>query len=410
MKYLVVIGDGMADYPVNELGGKSPLQIAYHPNMDALARKGVCGTVRTIPSGMDANTDVAILSIMGYDPRRYKIGRGALEAASMGVALSDHEVAFRINLVTEKEGILKDYAAGHISTEEARQLILILKEFLEEPNVKFCPGLSYRHLLILGKPYSDEVHCYPAHDVVGRRITEILAKPKNSDAKKTADLLNNLVLKSRAILTNHPINIERSKSGNFPANMIWPWGPGKKPNICTLREKYRLSSAVISAVDVVNGLGVYAGMDLVKVPGATGFIDTNYEGKADYALRALENHDLVLIHVEAPDEAGHIGDPYLKVKTIEDLDRRLLGRLLEKIQGEYAIAVLSDHFTPVSVRTHKDDPVPFVFYSTNNTCGGVHSFDEVSASSSSLKLEDGYRLLRLFLEYGCSKSDALFGR
>ncbi len=403
MKYLMVIGDGMADYPVKELGDKSPLQAANHPNMDRLAQEGICGTARTIPDGMEANTDVAILSILGYDPRQQHIGRGPLEAASLGVPLKDHEVALRFNLVTEEDGVLKDYAAGHISTEEAKALLSVLRESLEEPEIRFFTGLSYRHLLILGKAYSDEVQCFPAHNVVGRRISEVLVRPKNPRAKGTAELLNNLIFRSQAILENQDLNNERRKSGRPPANMIWPWGPGKKPKLPTLHDRYGLSGAVISAVDVVNGMGMYAGMDVIRVPGATGFVDTNYEGKADHALKALCDHDFVLVHVEAPDEAGHIGDPYLKIKTIEDFDTRLLGRILEKIDGDYTIAVVSDHFTPIAVRTHTDDPIPFLFYSTRRRRRGKASFDEVSASESSLRLRDGHRIFNLFLEYGKPK-------
>jgi len=400
MKYLLVIGDGMADYPVKELGGKSPLQSACHPNMNRLAREGLCGTARMTPRGMGPNTDVAILSILGYNPRRQQIGRGPLEAASMGVSLDEHDVALRFNLITEEAGILKDYAAGHISTEDAAVLVSALKDSLAQANVKFYPGISYRHLLVLGNRYSEEVECYPAHDVAGRRIADILVQPRRPSAKRTAALLNDLILRSKAVLSGQVLNQERIRAGKSPANMIWPWGPGRRPKIATLRERYGLSGAVISAVDVVNGMGIYSGMDVIKVPGATGFIDTNYEGKADYALEALRDHDFVLVHVEAPDEAGHMGDPQLKVRTIEDLDRRLLGRILDKIEGDYAIAVISDHFTPIPVRTHTDDPVPFLIFSTRNRRKGVPTFDEVSACHGSLKIARGYRLFDLFLSYG----------
>lgn len=400
MKYLMIIGDGMADYPVKELGGKSPLQSANHPNMDRLAQGGLCGTAKTIPRGMGPNTDVAILSILGYNPRRQQIGRGPLEAASMGVVLDENDVALRFNLVTEEAGILKDYAAGHISTEDASVLVSALRDSLGQTDIRFYPGISYRHLLILGNRYSEEVECYPAHDVAGRCIADILVKPKKPRAKRTAALLNDLIFRSQAILTNQALNQERRRGGKSPANMIWPWGPGKRPKISTLRERYGLSGAVISAVDVVNGMGIYSGMDIVKVPGATGFIDTNYEGKADHALEALRDHDFVLVHVEAPDEAGHMGDPQLKIKTIEDLDRRLLGRILDKIDGDYTITVMSDHFTPIPIRTHTDDPIPFLFFSTRNRRRGEPTFDEISASHGSLKIERGYRFFDLFLKYG----------
>ncbi len=400
MKYLMIIGDGMADYPVKELGGETPLQSASHPNMDRLAQGGVCGLARTIPKGMGPNTDVAILSILGYNPKLLEIGRGPLEAASMGVVLEEHDVALRFNIVTEEKGILKDYAAGHISTEDAAALVSALNDSLGEPNLRFYPGISYRHLLVLGDRYSKDVTCYPAHDVVGRNIADILVKPKKTRATRTATLLNSLILKSQTILSNHALNGKRKQEGKPPANMIWPWGPGRRPKISTLRERFGLSSAVISAVDVVNGMGKYAGMDVITVPGATGFVDTNYEGKADYALQALKDHDFVLVHVEAPDEAGHMGDPRLKIKTIEDLDRRLLGRILDGIKGDFTIAIMSDHLTPIPVRTHTDDPVPFVFYCSRRRKRGQPHFNEVSASEGPLKIGKGYRLFDLFLKYG----------
>ncbi len=400
MKYLMIIGDGMADYPVKELGGETPLQSANHPNMDWLAERGVCGLARTIPKGMGPNTDVAILSILGYNPKLLEIGRGPLEAASMGVSLGEHEVALRFNIVTEENGVLKDYSAGHISTKDAAVLVSALNDSLGEPNVRFYSGISYRHLLVLGSKYSKDVTCFPAHDVTGRRIAEIPVRPKKPGAMQTATLLNDLIARSQTILSNHAVNEKRKQEGKPLANMIWPWGPGRRPRIHTLREKYGFSSAVISAVDVVNGMGRYAGMDVITVPGATGFIDTNYEGKADYALQAFREHDFVLVHVEAPDEAGHIGDPRLKIKTIEDLDRRLLGRILEGIKGEFSIAVMSDHLTPIPVRTHTDDPVPFLFYCSVNERKGSRSFNEVSASRGPLRIRKGYRLLDRFLKFG----------
>jgi len=390
----------MADYPVKELGGETPLQSASHPNMDRLAQGGVCGLARTIPKGMGPNTDVAILSILGYNPRLLEIGRGPLEAASMGVRLEERDVALRFNIVTEENGTLKDYSAGHISTEDAAVLVSSLNESLGETNLRFYPGISYRHLLVLGGGYSKDVTCHPAHDVVGRNIADILVKPKKTRAARTATLLNSLIRESQTILSNHALNGKRKQEGKPLGNMIWPWGPGRRPKISTLKERFGLSSAVISAVDVVNGMGKYAGMDVIAVPGATGFVDTNYEGKADYALQALKDHDFVLVHVEAPDEAGHIGDPRLKVKTIEDLDRRLLGRILDGIKGDFAIAIMSDHLTPIPVRTHTDDPVPFIIYCTGRTKRGQPHFNEVSASKGPLKIGRGYRLFDLFLKYG----------
>jgi len=397
MKFIILVADGMADYPVEELQGRTPLQVARHPNMDRLLQGGICGTVRTVPEGMEANTDVALLSLMGYNPREFHAGRGPLEAASMGIQLVDDEVALRFNLIEEKNGVLKDYAAGHIETGKAEALVSALSKALGREDVRFYPGISYRHILIL-RGYSEKVYCYPAHDVVGRDIKDILVMPQEPEAMGTAELLNTLIKRSKEVLANHPLH----KEGKTSANMIWPWGPGKKPNFVTLQEKYGLKGAVISAVDVVNGLGTFAGMDVVKVPGATGFVDTNYEGKADYALEALRTHDLVLIHVEAPDEVGHLGDSRLKIKTIEDLDERLLGRLLKGINREYTITVLPDHFTPTTVRTHTDDPVPFLVHSSEkHVMNEVRSFNEAAVSRST-HIERGYEFLDLFLDYGRS--------
>jgi len=395
MKFIILVADGMADYPVPELQGQTPLQVAHHPNMDRLLQGGICGTLRTVPEGMEANTDVAFLSLLGYDPRECHAGRGPLEAANKGIRLADDEVALRFNLIEEEDGILKDYAAGHIETEEAEVLVSALSDALGREDVKFYSGISYRHILIL-KGYSEKVHCYPAHDVVGRAIKDIWVTPNEPGAEHTAKLLNNLIKSSKGVLANHPL----SRGGKVSANMIWPWGPGKRPNFVTLQERYGLRGAAISAVDVVNGLGLFTGMDVVKVPGATGFIDTNYEGKADYALEALRTHDLVLIHVEAPDEVGHLGDSRLKIKTIEDIDGRLLGRLLEGLDGKYTIAVLPDHYTPITVKTHTDDPVPFLICSTEkHVVNESRSFCEAAASRST-HIERGYEFLDLFLNYG----------
>jgi 2,3-bisphosphoglycerate-independent phosphoglycerate mutase len=398
MKFIILVADGMADYPVEELQGRTPLQVAGHPNMDRLLQGGICGTVRTVPEGMEPNTDVAFLSLLGYDPRKYYAGRGPLEAVNRGIELADDDIAFRFNLVVEEEGILKDYAAGHISTEDAQVLVSALSHALGREDVQFYPGISYRHILVL-KGYSDKVYCYAAHDVAGRPIRELCVMPEEPEAERTAKLLNTLMERSKEVLANHPLN----KEGKTRANMIWPWGPGRKPMFPTFREKHGVSGAVISAVDVVNGLGVLTGMDVINVPGATGFIDTNYEGKADYALEALRTHDLVLIHVEAPDEVGHLGNSKLKIKTIEDLDGRLLGRLLEGLKEQYTITVLPDHPTPITVRTHTRDPVPFLVYSTEkHVVNMVGSFDEASISDSTTKLEKGYEFVDFFLDYGRS--------
>jgi 2,3-bisphosphoglycerate-independent phosphoglycerate mutase len=403
MKYVMVIADGMADYPVKDLGGLTPLQVANHPNMDKIISQGVCGTLNTVPNGLDINTDVAVFSIMGYDPKKYYDGRGPLEAASQGILLDKESIAFRCNLISEKDGFLYDYSAGHIETVDAKKLITCLnRELGVLGKITFYPGVDYRHLLVFrGTDYSKEVKCFPPHDVVGKPIKELMVSPLNKSGGKMAPLLNKLILKSRDILSNHPVNIERISKKQNPANMIWPWSPGKAPKYPNLQEKYGLNGAVISAVDVIKGIGIYAGMSIIEVPGATGYIDTNYEGKAKYALKSLEDHDFVLIHVEAPDEAGHMGDHNLKIKTIEDLDARLLGLILNEIKDDFTIALLCDHLTPVTLRTHTSDPVPFAIYSNlNKKNNAISHFNEICIKRSSLHIKKGSNFFQFFLRYG----------
>ncbi len=399
---MMIVGDGMADYPLEALGGKTPLQVAEHPHMDSIASRGICGTLRTLPQGLDTGTDVAILSILGYDPRRYYTGRGPLEAANIGVSLGEGDLAFRCNLVTVKDGILIDHSAGHIQSEEAGRLISRLKEaFAKEGEVEFYTGVSFRHLLLLrGGRYSDRVRCTPPHDIIGKPLIKHLVKPLGRDGIETAALLNGMIRRSEVILSKHPINLKRAEAGENPGNMMWPWGQGRKPQLSSFREKYGVRGAVISAVDLVNGIGVNIGMDVVKVPGATGYHDTNYEGKADYALRSLVSHNFVLVHVEAPDEASHVGDVKLKMKTIADLDRRLVGRVLDGLKGDYTVSILTDHLTPIAKKTHRRGPVPFAIYSTAlQGNDGVKHFDEYSMRRGSLRIDEGYKFMPAFLRY-----------
>ena len=403
MKYVMVIADGMADYPVKDLDGKTPLQVASHPNMDKIVSQGICGTLNTVPNGMDVNTDVAVFSILGYNPKKYYDGRGPLEAASQGIFLDKTSIAFRCNIISEKDGILHDYSAGHIKTVDAKKLIACInRELGVFGKIIFYPGVDYRHLLVfIGTDYSQEVKWFPPHDVVGKPIKELMVTPLNKSGVRMATLLNNIILKSRDILSNHPINIERINNNQNPANMLWPWSPGKTPKYPKLKDKYSITGAVISAVDVIKGIGTYAGMSIIEVPGATGYIDTNYEGKAKYALKSLENHDFVLVHVEAPDEAGHMGDHTLKIKTIEDLDERLLGIILKEIKDDFTIAIICDHLTPVTLKTHTSDPVPFAIYSNLNKKNNVIShFDEICIKQSLLHMTTGYRFFQFFLKYG----------
>ncbi len=400
MKYVIVVGDGMSDYPVEALGGRTPLQAADKPNMDGIAARGRSGTLRTIPEDMEPGSGIANLSILGYAPKKFYTGRGPFEAANRGVSLGEGDIAFRCNLITEEDGVLVDYSAGHITNSEAAELMKAVNDEFGKPGeIDFYAGVSYRHLLILrSSGFSDDVLCTPPHDVVGSEISEVLPKAGNPEAEPTAALLRRMILGSKGILEGHPVNARRKALGERLGNMIWPWGQGRKPNMPTLQELYGVRGAVISAVDLVNGLGVCAGMDVIKVPGVTGYYDTNYEGKAYYALKALETRDLVFIHVEATDEAGHSGDYEQKIKSIEDLDKRLIGKLLDGLKGqEYALAVLPDHATPVSVRTHTKDPIPFAMCSPRIKPDGIKHFDEASAKKGGFGFLKGEQLMPLLV-------------
>ena len=402
MKYLLVVGDGMADYPVPELGNKTPLQAAYKPNMDSIAAKGRSGLIKNVPDEMAPGSETAICSVLGYDPRIYCTGRGPLEAPSRNIKLAENDAAYRCNLITEKDGAILDYSAGHISTDEAAQLIAAIKKAFDKPNqIEFYSGLDYRHFLILRNfPNPEQIQCIPPHDAAGVKVSEVMPKAKVPQAEKAAKMLRDLIEGSREILRSHPVNVAREKAGKHPGNLIWPWGGGKKPSMPTLKEKYGIKSAVISAVDLVKGIGTYAGMEIINVPGATGLDNTNYEGKADAALKALETNDLVFVHVEAPDEAGHCKDYKLKVKTIEDLDKRLLGRILNNISEPYAVAILPDHPTPLKTGTHSREPVPFSIASPYLKPDGVEKFDEFSAKKGAFGLVETDYLISLLLNSG----------
>jgi 2,3-bisphosphoglycerate-independent phosphoglycerate mutase len=405
MKYVLVVGDGMADYPIPELGNKTPLQAAYKPNMDAIAAKGRNGLLRTIPEGFNAGSDVAILSVLGFNPKQFYTGRGAFEAAARGIKLKDNDVAFRCNLITEKDGVLADYSAGHITSKDSTPLMEVVKKACEKPGeIEFYSGLDYRHFLILrNAPFSLQIECTPPHDAIGAEISAVLPKAKLPEAEKTASLLKEAIRKSKDVLEAHPVNVARQKSGKNMGNMIWPWGGGEKPSMPSFREKYGLKAAVISAVDLVKGIGIYTGMKVIDVPRATGRDDTNYEGKADYALKALKNNDLVLIHVEAPDEAGHAKDYKLKIHTIEDLDKRLLGRILDGLKEPYAIAVLPDHPTPIKIGTHTKDPVPFAIKSPRLDADAVQKFDEFSAKKGGFGLVEQDGVVSLLLSHASNR-------
>lgn len=397
MKYVVLVPDGAADRPVGIHGGMTPLQAAHVPNMDFLAANGVCGTAVTVPEGMPPGSDVANFSLMGYDPRRYYCGRGPLEAASMGVRLGPDEVAFRCNLVTEEDGRLVDYSAGHITTPEAERLIRFLEEKLGDQFTRFRPGVGYRHLLVLRGTRYLEDRCVPPHDVVGQRVEDILPEGPGSDR------LRALIRVSHRLLSSHEVNERRRRNGLKPANMIWPWGQGVPPELPTFRKRYGLTGAVISAVDLLKGLGIYAGLEVVNVPGATGYYDTDYQAKARYALQWLRSVDLVYIHVEAPDEAGHEGNWEAKVEALEKFDRFIVGPLLDesvRLREDFRILLAPDHPTPLEVGTHVAEPVPFVLFSSALRPDRVRVFDEQAVRTGSWSDVPAWKLLGMLVGTG----------
>jgi 2,3-bisphosphoglycerate-independent phosphoglycerate mutase len=389
----------MADYPIAELGGKTPLQAAVKPNIDSIAARGKSGLIKNVPDTMTPGSEVAICNILGYDPTVYCPGRGPIEAPALGVKLGPNDTAYRCNIITEQDGAIADYSAGHITTAEAAQLIAAMQKAYNKPSeIKFYPGLDYRHLLVLrNSGHPEQIKCTPPHDATGIKVAEVLPKAITPEAEKDAKFLISLIEGSRGILQKHPVNLARQKAGKKPGNLIWLWGGGKKPAMPTVKQKFGIEAAVISAVDLVKGLGTYAGMEIISVQGATGLANTNYEGKADAALKALHKKDLVIVHVEAPDEAGHVRDTKLKVKTIEDLDRRLVGRIMAGMKEPYAIAVLPDHPTPISLGTHSRDLVPFTIASPKTKPDGVKALDEESAKHGSYGEVKDKNLVELLL-------------
>lgn len=398
MKYIIIVGDGMADWPIKELSGKTPLEAAKKPNIDFIARNGKCGLLRTLKGGLPLGSDIANLSILGYEPEKYYSGgRGPIEAASMGLKMGGNDIALRCNLITEENGVIRDYGAGHISTDDAGILIKEINGKLGTADARFYPGKSYRHIMILkSNRFSDKIRCMPPHDIMGQKVDLNLIKAEDKEGEDTAGFLNRLILASKEILENHAINKERIKNGKLPANMFWLWGAGKKPNMPKFREKFGINGALISAVDLLNGIAVCLGMEIPNVPGATGYVDTNYEGKADAAINALEKNDLVYVHVEAADEMGHEGDINGKIKAIEDLDKRLVGRMLKSVEDHIRIAILTDHATPIKARTHTPDPVPFAIYS-GELRGDNLNYDENSAKRGSYGLREGTEFMKLML-------------
>ena len=396
MKVIILLGDGMSDIAYSELGNKSPLQYAATPNMDFMAQHGQVGLAHTVPTGLPPGSDVANLSVFGYDPCNCYTGRSPLEAISMGVVLGPGDVAFRMNLVTLKPRgssiYMQDFSAGHISTAEARELVETLQKELGNSEFEFYPGVGYRHLMVW-RGGKDGMRSTPPHDITGKAVLDSLPSGDG------ADVLNNIMNHAQMVLHTHPVNVRRKDLGNLPANSVWLWGHGKTPRIENYQEKFGLTGAVISAVDLIKGIGICAGLDIINVEGATGYIDTNYLGKGRAALAALENHDFVYVHVEAPDEASHAGNMQHKIQAIEDFDRLVVGTVLEGIQkfGDYSILCMPDHPTPVKLMTHTSDPVPFVIYRSGAGEGnGAASYDEFQAKATGLLVE-GHTLLPTLL-------------
>jgi len=413
MKHIIILGDGMADLPVERLGGKTLLQYAHKPMMDQLAREGRCGRLITVPEGFPPGSEVANTAILGYDLNKVYEGRGPLEAASIGYEMADDDFAIRCNIITLADGKIITHNGGNLETDDARVLIDYLNEHLAKPinkregceRVKFITGIQYRHLLVI-KGGNKHIVCAPPHDHPNEAWRELLVKPEAtvfSDSiadtsrlspQQTADLINELILKSQELLTAHPYNKAKAAKGERQANSIWPWSGGYRPSMETLMQQYPQvkSGAVISAVDLIQGIGKYAGLRIIKVPGATGLANTNYEGKAQAAIEALEKDDFVFVHVEASDEAGHDGDLELKLKTIEYLDQRLIAPIYNKVNTwdePVCIAVLPDHLTPVEMRIHVGQPVPFIIWHPSIEPDSVQQYDEVSCVSG------GYGLLKL---------------
>ena len=400
MKHIIILGDGMADEPIGSLGGLTPLQYAKTPYMDELARQGVTGRMKTVADGFHPGSEVANMAVLGYDLPTVYEGRGVLEAASIGVELQPGDMAMRCNLICVEEEILKNHSAGHITTEEADELIHSLNEQLGSEQVHFYTGVSYRHLLVI-KGGDKRVACTPPHDVPLHPFRPLLVKAEVPEAQATADLLNELILRSQELLKNHPINLRRQAEGKDMANSIWPWSPGYRPAMRTMKEMYGIErGAVISAVDLIRGIGVYAGLKVLHVEGATGLYDTNYEGRAQAALEALKENDFVYLHIEASDEAGHEGDVALKIKTIENLDRRAVGPIYEAVKQwkePVAIAVLPDHPTPCAVRTHTNQPVPFLIWKPGETPDGVTRFDEFAVAEGKFGVLEKDQFIKEFL-------------
>ncbi|MDP8258087.1 MAG: cofactor-independent phosphoglycerate mutase [Candidatus Aadella gelida] len=398
MKYIILVPDGMAGEPLKELNDRTCMEVAVTPNMDMIALKGIVGTSNNVPRGMTPASDVANLSILGYDPKKYYCGRGPLEAANLGVEIGESDVAFRFNVITEAEDRMLDYSAGHISTEEVKVLVRDLEDKMGSDKYTFYPGTSYRNLLLFhcASPGDAEdlslVKCYPPHDILDQSISKHLPK-----SQELVEITN----RSKEVLEGHDINKVRIDLGQNPANSIWLWGQGRKPDIPLFKDAYGITGGIISAVDLLKGMGRVLGLEVADVVGATGYYDTNYEGKAEAALEILERNDMVFVHVEAPDEAGHNGDVKEKIKAIENFDSRITARIIEALSHKeepHRILILPDHPTPVKKRTHTAEPVPFAMAGKGIEPDDVTVFNERAARAGSVKIDEGWKLMRKLLE------------
>ncbi|NDV84142.1 cofactor-independent phosphoglycerate mutase [Bacteroides sp. 51] len=404
MKFLIILGDGMADWPVKSLQNKTLLQHANIPYMDMLARMGKNGLLATVPDGFHPGSEVANMSVLGYNLPKVYEGRGPLEAASIGVDLKPGEMGMRCNIICIQGDNIKNHSAGHISSEEAEELIRFLDEKLGNDQVKFYPGVSYRHLLVI-KDGNKNLDCTPPHDVPLKPFRPLMVKAQEPAAEETSQLINDLILKSQELLKDHPVNLKRIAEGKDPANSIWPWSPGYRPQMEPLSETYPQikSGSVISAVDLINGIGYYAGLRRIDVEGATGLYDTNYENKVAAALEALKTDDFVYLHIEASDEAGHEGDVNLKLKTIENLDSRAVGPIYEAVKNwdePVAIAVLPDHPTPCELRTHTNEPIPFLIWYPGIEADAVQVYDEEAAKDGEYGVLKEDEFMKTFMRQG----------
>ncbi len=395
MKYLIIHGDGMADWPCDELAGRTPLEAAHKPNMDSIAARGTLGMVATIPDGMPSGSDVGTMTMLGYDPLRYHTGRAPIEAASRGIAMADGDVVFRMNLVSIKHGaggapVMNDFTSGHITSEEAARIVADIKRELEGDGIEFFNGVSYRHLMVWRNGIA-KTELTPPHDITGKEIAPHL--PRGDGAKR----LRTLMERAAEILRDHPVNRARRAENKTEATDVWFWGQGTRPAVPTLKQRFGVDGSVISAVDLVNGLGRLAGLDPITVPGATGFLDTDYAAKGRYGLDSLKRRDFLLLHIEAPDEAGHMGRADLKMEAIERIDDLIVGPMLKGLGalGDFAILLMPDHATPSKLKTHSPEPVPFALLRSDQVHGGgvERRYTEGDGARTGLNVAAGYTLI-----------------